>query len=79
LILVVAVDPSFFNNNQPTAGATSFWCLRLGGVAGWLWRFLQAEQQKKGATEKGAKTGNRMCGENSKWEFPPIFAVDVYD
>jgi hypothetical protein len=43
-LLVVAVDPSYFNNNQGIVRCIAFWCLRLVGVAGWLWRFLQVEQ-----------------------------------
>jgi hypothetical protein len=42
-ILVVAVDPSFFNNNQQIMREALFWRLRLGGVAGWLWAFPQAD------------------------------------
>jgi len=34
--MVVAVDPSYFNNNQQIAQKISFWCLRLLWFAGWL-------------------------------------------
>jgi hypothetical protein len=36
LLLIVAVVPSYFNNNQQRLRATAFWLQRLGGVAGWL-------------------------------------------
>jgi len=44
LFLVVAGDPSFFNNNQQAGLGRLFLGLRLGCVAGWLQRFLQAEK-----------------------------------
>jgi hypothetical protein len=43
-LLVVAVDPSYFNNNQRTLRAIVFWLQRSSAVAGWLWRFPQADQ-----------------------------------
>jgi hypothetical protein len=42
-LLVVAVGPSYFNNNQWIVQVIVFWCLRLMEVAGWLWTNLQAE------------------------------------
>jgi len=42
LIIVVAADPSFFNNNQQLWQRRLFWRLRLGAVACWRRRFLQA-------------------------------------
>jgi len=44
LVLVVAVDPSFFNNNQPNGLRRLFLCLRLLCVAGWLGLMMQAER-----------------------------------
>jgi len=41
-MLVVAVDPSFFNNNQRAWQRFVFWRLRLRGVAGWLPLIQQA-------------------------------------
>jgi len=42
LIIVVAAAPSFFNNNQQAGLRRLFLLLRLGAVAGWRGRFLQA-------------------------------------
>jgi hypothetical protein len=41
-ILVVAADPSYFNNNQQRMQAAAFCFLRLVWVAGWLWSNPQA-------------------------------------
>ncbi len=35
------------NNNQPTVWVNVFLHLRLRDVAGWLWRFPQAERLEK--------------------------------
>jgi hypothetical protein len=42
-ILVVAVDPSFFNNNQQVRLQFAFLGQALVLVAGWLWRNPQAD------------------------------------
>jgi hypothetical protein len=44
-ILVVAVTPPFFNNNQRLLGAAVFGRLRWLQVAGWLWRIPQADSE----------------------------------
>jgi len=41
-ILVVAVTPSYFNNNQRLIRKIAFLFLRLALIAGWLWSKPQA-------------------------------------
>ena len=41
-ILVVAVDPSYFNNNQRVVRGNAFLCLRQVWVEGWLWHNFKA-------------------------------------
>jgi hypothetical protein len=39
-------NPLFFQQQQRTVPGVAFWRLRLVGVVDWLWRNLQADQQK---------------------------------
>jgi hypothetical protein len=43
LLLVVAGDPSYFNNYQRRLRAVVFCCRIEAHVAGWLWLILQAD------------------------------------
>jgi hypothetical protein len=54
-VLVVAVDPSFFNNNQGVVGAFAFWVLAALHIAGWLWRIPQADGRHLRQNNKGAE------------------------
>jgi hypothetical protein len=44
-LVVVVGPPSFSFFFQQARQGIAFWHQRLVGVAGWLWRFLQADQK----------------------------------
>ena len=45
-LLIVVVDPSYFNKYHWAWLAAVFWCLRLYRIAGWLRRFLQTDWRR---------------------------------
>jgi hypothetical protein len=47
-LLVVAVGPSYFNNNQQVERVIAFGHQCLLQVVGWLWRFPQTDRAKTG-------------------------------